>query len=41
VRIQDAFQEIRLVYQALRERDEKAAAATMHRHISNTIEFRR
>jgi DNA-binding GntR family transcriptional regulator len=41
MRIQDALQEIRLVYQALCERDEKAAASAMHRHISNTIEFRR
>jgi DNA-binding GntR family transcriptional regulator len=41
VRIRDAFQEIRLVYQALRVRDEQGAAAAMHRHISNTIEFRR
>jgi DNA-binding GntR family transcriptional regulator len=41
LRIRDAFQEIRLLYQALRKRDEKGAAAAMRRHIANTIEFRR
>jgi len=40
-RIQQAFQEIKRIFQTLEARDPVAAAAAMHNHISNTAEFRK